>query len=145
MPRRPIDPATRDFVREVFEWIKTTGVEQGYFRKDWKNHLVEIIQEEMRKEGIITKKESIRRNLNRMISFYYGTGAQARSGARYLKYLQRHFDTINVAFCDMGATIAQYFLTTEEARLYRGEITVLRDVPDFARKSIVIYRMPFSP
>lgn len=145
MPARRIDAETREFVREMFEWIKTSGVELGYFRADWKNHLIDIIAEEMRKEGRVIKRESIRRNLNRMISYYYDTGAQARSGRVYLRYLQRHFDRICSDLCSVGAVVAQYFLSAAEARLYRGELRVLIDVPDFARKAIVVYRLPVSP
>lgn len=135
-----IDEQTKRFVREVFEWIQTTGVEKGYFSQNWKNDLVEYIYLEMLKEGKIVKKESIRRNINRMISYYYNTGAQARSGWLYLKYFEKLFDSLNEQIKLAEGEIAQYFLTTAEARLYRGEIAVLEDIPDFKTLTIIVYR-----
>lgn len=141
MPRkRLITEEEKKFVKEVFEWIQTTGIEKGYFSRKWKDDLVNYIYEEMLAEGREVKKASIRRNLNRMISYYYETGAQARSGKRYLQYIKKLFDKFNEELKLAGYEVAQYFLTTEEARLYRAEITVLVDMPDFKTKTITVYR-----
>ncbi|MEM3871824.1 MAG: hypothetical protein QXE05_04635 [Nitrososphaeria archaeon] len=140
MSKRGIDAETKEFVKEVFEWIKTSGVERGFIRKDWKNHLIDIIAEEMKKEGKVVKRESIRRNLNRMIAFYYETGAQARSGKQYLKYLEKFITSIQESFELAGAMRAQYFLSLEDARLYVGDITVLYEMPSWRDKMFIVYR-----
>lgn len=140
MAKRGIDAETKEFVKEVFEWIKTSGVERGFIRKDWKGQLIDFIYEEMKREGREVKKESIRRNINRMIAFYYETGAQARSGKQYLKYLEKFITSIQESFELAGAMRAQYFLTLEEARLYVGEITVLYEFPSWKDKMFIVYR-----
>jgi len=145
MPKEKfIDEQTKEFVKEVFEWIQTTGIENGFFSKNWKEDLINYIQKEMQKEGKIVKKESIRRNLNRMIAYYYETGSQARSGRKYLKYIENLFNEYKEVLVNTNYNIAQYFLTTEEARIYRGNIPVLIDLPDFDTKTITIWRSPSS-
>lgn len=134
----------KEFYKEVFEWIKVDGVERGYFNKNWKNDLIDYIYNEMAKEGKIVKKESIRRNINRMISYYYGTGAQARSGRRYLTYFERLFEEFKQDMLKIEAIKAHEFLTAQEAKIYIGEITVLRSLPDFKSKTISVYRLHTS-
>lgn len=130
----------KKFIREVFKWLETTGVERGFVRKDWKGQLIDYIYNEMRKEGKEVKKESVRRNVNRMLAFYFETGAQARSGRQYQKYLEKFITSIQEAFELAGAMRAQYFLTLEEARLYVGEITVLYEMPSWRDRMFIIYR-----
>ncbi|MEM5867462.1 MAG: hypothetical protein QXG39_06050 [Candidatus Aenigmatarchaeota archaeon] len=145
MVKRRREVITEDyklFIREIFEWIKTTGVERGFFKRDWKSDLISYIYEEMRAEGKEIKIESVRRNINRMVAYYYNTGAQARSGRVYLEYIKKLFLKFNEQVILTGGTPAKYFLSVEEARLYRGEITALLDLPDFTSKAITIYRLP---
>lgn len=130
------------FIREIFEWIKTTGVEKGFFKRDWKSDLISYIYEEMKAEGKEVKIESVRRNINRMLAYYYNTGAQARSGRVYLEYIRKLFIKFNEQILTGGGAPAKYFLSVEEARLYRGEITALLDLPDFMSRAITIYRLP---
>lgn len=140
MSKRGIDAETKEFVKEVFKWLETSGIEQGFVRRDWKGQLIDFIYEEMKREGREVKKESIRRNLNRMIAYYYESGSQARSGKLYLKYLEKFITSIQESFELVGAMRAQYFMTLEEAKLYKGEITVLYEMPSWRDKMFIVYR-----
>lgn len=138
--RITITEEEKEFIREVFKWMQTTGIQKGFIRKDWKGQLIDFIYEEMKKEGKEVKRESIRRNINRMIAYYFETGAQARSGKQYLKYLEKFITSMQESFELAGAHRAQYFLTLEDAKIYTGDITVLFEMPSWKDKMIVVYR-----
>lgn len=137
----------KEFGKEVFEWFKTVAVEDGIVSKKWKNDLIDYIYNKMIEEGKTVKKESIRRNLNRMIAYYYETGAQARSGRRYLNYIKSFLEEIKTTYykADPGLTIAKEFLTTEEAKLWRGELrSVLKIIPSIDDELILALRFSRS-
>lgn len=138
--RITITEEEKEFIREVFKWMQTTGIQKGFIRKDWKGQLIDFIYEEMKKEGKEVKRESIRRNINRMIAYYFETGTQARSGKQYLKYLEKFITSLQETFELAGAIKAQYFLSLEDAKLYVGDITVLYEMPSWRDKMIVVYR-----
>lgn len=145
MAKKSISPEEKEFIREVFEWIQTTAVERGHIPKDWKSYLVEYITSEMRKEGKEVKEASVRRNLNRMIAYYYDTGSQARSGAKYLSYIKNLVNNIKNTYSVAGGMPAQYFISAKEARMYAGEILALHPVPDFDTKMIQVIRFYTEP
>ncbi|MGB9809316.1 MAG: hypothetical protein ACPLSA_04660, partial [Caldanaerobacter sp.] len=74
-----IDVETKRFRRDFFEWVKNEGVKDGYVRSDWKSELIDYIYEKKQQEGEAVRKESIRRNINRMLAYYYEQGGQVRS------------------------------------------------------------------
>ncbi len=141
-----ISEETREFRKEFFEWLQTIGVEEGYIRKDWKSELIEYIWQKMKEEGKEVKKESIRRNLNRMIAFYYNTGAQARSGKLYWKYIESwYLENVKQVWetrmmIDLNCSLVAHFLKLEHAKDYKSEINVLFIVPNLETETIDIWR-----
>jgi len=141
-----ISEETREFRKEFFEWLQTIGVEEGYIKKDWKSELIEYIQRKMAEEGKVVKKESIRRNLNRMLAYYYNTGAQARSGKKYWSYIESwYLENIKQVWetrimIDPNCAPVGSFLKLEHAKDYRGEINVLFIVPNLEEETIDIWR-----
>jgi hypothetical protein len=140
-----------EIIKNMFDWIKTEGIAYEEYSTLWKKELAREIQELIRiYEGREVKFESVYRNINRMISYYYETGAQARSGKRYLKYLEIIFknaferarDTAEI----LGQGIAQRFLTLEDARIYAEDVpNILKIYPDPESKLWVIMRYPSQP
>ncbi len=130
----------KEFMKETFTWFKKDGQEQGVVGKNWKSNLANYIYEEMRKEGKNIKRESVLRNLNRMINYYEGTGKQARTGKTYLPYIGRYFERMREAFLSAGGRLSSYWRTNAEARAYRGEIPSLKTLPDFPASALGMYR-----
>jgi len=141
----------REIIKDMFEWLKKEAVEYEEYGMNWKKQLAEEIQELIYKhEGRKVKFESVYRNINRMISYYYETGAQARSGRRYLKYLEiifreRYQMSLMISQA-LGHGIAHRFLTLEDARVYAEDVpNILRIYPDPESKLWVILRYPSQP
>lgn len=133
----------RKFWRDFFEWIQKEAIEEGIISENWKKDLIDYIYEEMKTEGKEVKKESIRRNLNRMIAFYYNTGAQARSGRKYKKYFEKWAKGIYEEYLSLpNVSIATSFIEIEHARDYKGDIAVLKIVPNLTEQTFDIIRLP---
>ncbi|MGC9080053.1 MAG: hypothetical protein ACP5G1_04920, partial [Nanopusillaceae archaeon] len=130
-----IDLETKRFRKEFFEWIKNEGVKGGYIREDWKGELVDYIYERKQQEGEIVKKESIRRNINRMLAYYYEQGEQVRSERKYWRYIEEWYKEKVVnewetrkAYNPNTQRIAR-FQRLEHARDYAKNINALHIVP----------------
>jgi hypothetical protein len=142
--------AKKDFelIRDMFEWIKTEGIAYEEYGTQWKKQLAGEIRELIRIcENREVKFESVYRNINRMISYYYETGAQARSGRRYLKYLEIIFKERyqkNLAISQsLGQGIAQRFLSLEDARIYAQDVpNILKIYMDPESELWVVLRYP---
>ena len=136
----------KEFRKEFFEWLQSKHAEEYISANNWKEELIEYIYEQIKEEGKEVKKESIRRNLNRMLAFYFDTGAQARSGKRYWEYIERWYNEKVKSrweermLIDPNATIVAKFLKVEHAVDYKADIEVLYIVPDFETMTIDIYR-----
>jgi hypothetical protein len=134
-------------IKDIFELIKTEYVNYGEYSQVWKRELAKEIKQLIElHEHKEVKEESVIRNINRMIAFYLETGAQARSGKRYLKYLemilQERFNFALETALSLGGGIAQRFLTIEDARLYVSDIQVLKIYFDPSTKLFVVLRFP---
>jgi hypothetical protein len=130
----------------MFEWIRVEGVMYGEYSMQWKRDLAREIQEMIRiYEGREVKFESVYRNLNRMISYYDNTGAQARSGRKYLPYLEnifnRHYQRALTASRITGGGIAHRFLDLQSARIYASDIPVLKIYPHPDSRTFEILRI----
>jgi len=140
MPKKAITPEEKEFWKEVFIWIENEGVPEGYFTQNWKKDLASIIWRELQEEGKEVKFESVYRNINRMIAYYFDTGAQARSGKKYLPYIEKIMNQIYQDYMDVGGEITKYFLTYEEAKYYQSGLSVLHIVPDPKSKTLTVIR-----
>jgi len=141
--KRLITEEEKQFIKDVFEWLQNEAIREGIVSKRWKDDLIDYIYEEMKKEGKEVKKASIRRNINRMIAFYYDKGIQARSGKRYLKYIEGFIEDIYEDYLALPNTsIAAHFLELEHARDYKADIEVLKIVPNMQMKTFDILRLP---
>lgn len=140
--KRIITEEEKKFVRDIFEWLKEEATREGIINRNWKEEMIDYIYEEMKKEGKEVKKASIRRNLNRMIAFYYETGAQARSGKRYLHYIEKYINNVYEEYLKLpNVSVAASFLEIEHARDYKGEIEVLKILPNMREKVFDIIRV----
>jgi len=141
--KRLITEEEKQFIRDIFSWLQTEAIKEGIVSKKWKDDLIDYIYEEMKREGKEVKKSSIRRNLNRMIAFYFETGVQARSGKRYLKYIERFIESTYEDYLALPNTsIAAHFLEIEHARDYKADIEVLKIVPNMQMRTFDILRLP---
>jgi len=138
-------------IKDIFDWIKTEGTAYEEYGTQWKKQLAEEIRELIRiHENREVKFESVYRNINRMISYYEKTGAQARSGRRYLKYLEiifrERYQMSLIISQSLGHGIAHRFLTLEDARIYAQDVpNILKIYPDPESKLWVILRYPSGP
>jgi hypothetical protein len=148
----PLHPK-QDFeiIREIFDWIRNEGIAYEEYSMQWKKQLAEEIRQMIEIfENKKVKFESVYRNINRMISYYEQTGAQARSGKRYLRHLEfimkEKFQRALTVAQMMGGGVAQRFLTIEDARAYAGDIPeVLKIYFDPETKLWVVLRYPSKP
>jgi len=141
--KRLITEEEKIFIRNIFEWFSNEAIKEGIVSKKWKDDLIDYIYEEMKTEGRVIKKASIRRNLNRMLAFYYDKGIQARSGRRYLKYIEKFLKSVYEEYLQLpNANIAAHFLEIEHARDYKTDIEVLKIVPNVEVKTFDIIRLP---
>jgi hypothetical protein len=141
-----IDLETKRFRRDFFEWLKNEGVKGGYIKEDWKRELVDYIYEKKQQEGVTVKKESIRRNINRMLTYYYEQGGQVRSGRKYWRYIEgwykekvvNEWETRKVY--DPNTQKIARFQRLEHARDYTKNINALHIVPNINQNVFYIYR-----
>jgi endonuclease IV len=136
-----------EIIRDVFDLIRNEYIKYGEYSENWKRELAREIKQVIELlEDRTVKEESILRNINRMLAYYEQSGAQARSGQRYLKYLeiilQEKFDAAFALATFKGEVggIAQRFQTLEEARLYVEDIEVLKIYFDPHTKLFVVLR-----
>lgn len=120
-----------EILRDVFNILQTEYVNYNEYSQAWKRELAREIKRLIElHENREVKEESILRNINRMIAYYEQTGAQARSGKKYLKYLeiilQERFNFAYETAYSLGGGIAQRFMRLEDARLYVTDISVLK-------------------
>ena len=85
-----------------------------------------------------------------MIAYYSETGAQARSGKRYLKYLEiilkERFERAFVTAHALGGGVAQRFLTLEDAKIYAEPVpSILKIYFDPETKLWYVLRYPSEP
>lgn len=141
-----LDPH-KDFelIKDIFDWIQKEASQYGDYSGKWKDELSEEIVEYYRQRGKEVKKESVYRNINRMIAYYFQTGSQARSGRRYLEAIseilaKKYKKNLEIAWTSEGG-IAQEFLKLQDARLYVQDIPVLRIYFDPEKKTWVVLRI----
>jgi hypothetical protein len=140
-----------ELIRDMLNWIQQEGIAYEEYGTQWKKELAREIQELIRiYENKKVKFESVYRNVNRMISYYYETGAQARSGKKYLKYLEiifeERYQTNLMISQSLGHGIAHRFLSLEDARVYAEDVpNILKIYPDTESKLWVIMRYPSQP
>ena len=140
--KRLITEEEKIFIRDIFEWFSNEAVKEGIVSRKWKDDLIDYIWEEMKREGKEVKKASVRRNINRMIAFYYDKGIQARSGKRYLKYIEKFLKSVYEEYLALpNVSIAAHFLEIEHARDYKADIEVLKIVPNTEVKTFDIIRL----
>lgn len=144
MPLHPIRDF--EFIKNMFDWIQTEGIAYGEYGAQWKRQLAEEIQQLIYvHEGRQVKFESVYRNVNRMISYYYGTGAQARSGRRYLPYLEnvfsQHYQRALTSSRITGGGVAHRFLDLQSARIYASDIPVLKIYPHPDSRMFEVFRI----
>jgi hypothetical protein len=136
-----------EVIRDIFRLIQKEYIEYGDYSQNWKKQLAREIKELIKTyENREVKEESILRNINRMIAYYEQRTAQARSGKKYLKYLeiilQERFNlAFEIAF-SLGGGVAQRFLSLEDARIYVSDIAVLKIYFDPQTKLFVVLRYP---
>jgi len=141
----------RELIRDTLEWFNKDGQLYQEYSNRWKRELAEEIRTLIRYyENKEVKLESVIRNLNRMISYYYETGAQARSGKRYLKYLEiilkERFERAFTVAHALGGGVAQRFLTLEDARIYAEQVPqILKIYFDPETKLWYVFRYPSEP
>lgn len=136
-----------EIIRDIFRLISKEYIDYGEYQQNWKKQLAkeikQLIEIHEKKE---VKEESVLRNINRMIAYYEQRTAQARSGKKYLKYLEMILqERFNYAFetaFSLGGGIAQRFLTLEDARIYVSDIHVLKTYFDPTTKLFVVLRFP---
>ncbi|MGC9077123.1 MAG: hypothetical protein ACP5HT_07820, partial [Conexivisphaera sp.] len=104
------------------------------------------IYERKQQEGEIVKKESIRRNINRMLAYYYEQGGQVRSGRKYWRYIEEWYKEKVVnewetrkAYNPNTQRIAR-FQRLEHARDYAKNINALHIVPNVNQNVFYVYR-----
>lgn len=144
----PLD-TKKDFqiIKDIFNLLKTEYIEYAEYSEVWKKELAREIKQliELHEQKEI-KEESILRNINRMIAYYEETGAQARSGKRYLKYLeiilQERFNLAYETAVSLGGGVAQRFMSLEDARLYIADIEVLKVYFNPEDKLFYVFRFP---
>ena len=144
----PLNPR-EDFqiIKDIFNLLKTEYIEYGEYSEIWKKELAREIKQliELHEHKEI-KEESILRNINRMIAYYEGTGAQARSGKKYLKYLeiilQERFNFAYETAISLGGGVAQRFMTLEDARIYIADIEILKVYFNPQDKLFYVFRFP---
>jgi hypothetical protein len=141
--------AREDFeiIKDVLNLINTEYIKYREYSTAWKKELAREIKQLIELyEHKEVKEESIIRNINRMIAYYEGTGSQARSGRKYLKYLeiilQERFNIAHEAAISLGGGIAQRFLRLEDARLYIIDIDVLKIYFNPQDKLFYVFRFP---
>jgi len=144
----PLNPR-EDFeiIKDVLNLIKTEYIEYGEYSEAWKKELAKEIKQLIELyEHKEVKEESILRNINRMIAYYEGTGSQARSGKRYLKYLeiilQERFNMAYETAISLGGGVAQRFMRLEDARLYISDIEILKVYFNPQDKLFYVFRFP---
>jgi len=144
----PLNPR-EDFeiIKDVLNLIKTEYIEYGEYPEAWKKELAKEIKQLIELyEHKEVKEESILRNINRMIAYYEGTGSQARSGKRYLKYLeiilQERFNMAYETAISLGGGVAQRFMRLEDARLYISDIEILKVYFNPQDKLFYVFRFP---
>jgi hypothetical protein len=149
MPLHPKED--KELIKDMLNWIQKEGIEYEEYSTLWKKELAREIQELIQiYENKKVKFESVYRNVNRMISYYYETGAQARSGRRYLKYLEiifkERYQMSMLISQSLGHGIAHRFLSLEDARVYAEDVpNILKIYPDPESKLWVILRYPSGP
>jgi hypothetical protein len=136
-----------EIIRDIFELLRTEYVKYGEYSDIWKKELAREIKQLIELyEHKEVKEESVLRNINRMIAYYEHTGAQARSGKRYLKYLeiilQERFNIAYETAISLGGGVAQRFMTLEDARLYVNDIEVLKIYFNPSDKLFYVFRFP---
>jgi hypothetical protein len=148
----PLNPKEdKELIKDMLNWIQKESIEYKEYSTLWKKELAREIQELIRThENKEVKFESVYRNVNRMISYYYETGAQARSGRRYLKYLEiifkERYQMSLMISQSLGHGIAHRFLSLEDARIYAEDVpNILKIYPDPESKLWVILRYPSGP
>ncbi|MEM0468918.1 MAG: hypothetical protein QXV47_07315 [Fervidicoccaceae archaeon] len=132
--------------RDKLEWILTDAKQLGLLRNP-KRELIDYIQQMMALEGRQIKRDSIRRQLDRIIAHYMQTGAQARSGKTYMKYIDAFLKELHNKLPATGLVqhVAAEFLTLEDARIYAEGVPVLLPVPNPRTGLITVYRLHSHP
>jgi hypothetical protein len=144
----PLNPR-EDFqiIKDILDLIRNEYIKYGEYPENWKKELVreikQLIELDEHKE---VKEASVLRNINRMIAYYEGTGSQARSGKKYLKYLeiilQERFNIAYETAISLGGGVAQRFLSLEDARLYIEDIEILKVYFNPTDKLFYVFRYP---
>jgi hypothetical protein len=144
----PLNPR-EDFqiIKDILDLIRNEYIKYGEYPENWKKELVreikQLIELDEHKE---VKEASVLRNINRMIAYYEGTGSQARSGKKYLKYLeiilQERFNIAYETAISLGGGVAQRFLSLEDARLYIADIEILKVYFNPEDKLFYVFRFP---
>jgi hypothetical protein len=136
-----------EIIRDALRLLRTEYKDQRFVSSKWKNDVAWYIQQQLKiYEGKSVKESSIIRNIDRMIAYYEQSGSQARSGKKYLPYLEMMFNEIYQKVYEtahaLGGGIAQRFMTLEDALEYKGDIQLLKIVFDPKSKLFVVVRFP---
>lgn len=141
-------PTVKDpFLTNAINYIANPPQQLGRSYNEMRRALIDYVWERMRVEKPSLKRDSVRRNIDRIIAYYTEKGTQSRSGLKYAEHIKQFFREINIAVQTSQAStnIAAEFLTYDEAMLYSGDITVLIPVPDPDTETIRVYRFQQSP
>ena len=136
----------KDIIKDIFDWCADEGVRYAELQDPWKRTLAEEIRNRLLAEEIEVKPQSVYRNINRMISYYFETGAQARSGKRYLPHIEKWLRQMEMRVREMvyamgGHEVAR-FKTLAEARAYVEGISVLFVYFHPDSKLWIVYKIP---
>jgi hypothetical protein len=136
-----------EIIRDALRLLRTEYIESGWVRKRWRNDVAWYIKHHIQIfEGKSVKESSIIRNIDRMIAYYEQSTSQARSGKKYLPYLEKMFKEIYEQVIEtaraLEGDIAQRFMSLEDALEYKGDIKVLKIVFDPKTKLFVVVRFP---
>ncbi len=136
-----------EIIRDLFDLLRTEYVNYREYTEQWKRELAREIKELIEiHENKEVKEESVLRNINRMLAYYEGRDAQARSGKRYLKYieiiLQERFKNAYEVAHALGGGIAQRFMSLEDARVYTEDISILKIYFNPKDKLFYVFRYP---
>ena len=136
-----------EIIRDIFDLMKNEYIEYQEYTEMWKREFAREIKELIEiHENKEVKEESVLRNINRMLAYYEGRDAQARSGKKYLKYLemilQERFERANTTAHALGGGVAQRFMSLEDARVYTEDISILKIYFNPRDKLFYVFRYP---
>lgn len=129
-------------IKQLITWILEDAQRQGLLTNP-RTQLINYIHNRILDEGRTIKRDSVRRQVDRIIAYYKGKASQSRRGTTYMQYIADFIKEIRfqVETCGAVENVAADFLELEQARIYAEDITVLTIVPDPDQGVFTVYRL----